>query len=710
MLLRNIGIAAHIDAGKTTTTERILYYTGRIRKMGEVHEGTATMDQMDQEQERGITIKSAAITTLWQYPTRQGQKTDQTQSFQINIIDTPGHVDFTAEVERSLRVIDGAILLFCAVSGVEPQSETVFRQATKYHVPCLCFVNKMDRAGADFFAVVADIKDKLGVPALPLQIPIGSEDSFRGVVDLVADQAIVWHEQNQGITYEAIPIPQDLQETAHQWRHTLVEAAAEHDDVLLEKFLVEPDTITPQELIAALRKAVINRSLYPVLCGSSFRNKGVQALLDAVCAYLPAPSDLPPVAGIHPDTQETATRQPDPSEPLAALVFKTVMDPFMGKLVLLRVYSGCITSGSYALNVRTGRKERIARLIQMQSDTQVPIKEMGAGGICAAVGLKDIQTGDTLAHEKHPILLERMVFPDPVIGYAIEAKKQADVDKLAMAAAKLVDEDPTLHVQVNPETGQTLLKGMGELHLQINIERLKREFKLEVNQGAPQVAYKEALTKAFEHREIYKKQTGGRGKFADILFEISPLEEGYDEAEVPKSGLVLVNEIKGGNIPKEFVPSIQKGFEGAMRNGPLAGYPLERMRIRLIDGSYHDVDSDPLSFEMAARLGFKEAAKQAEPVLMEPIMDVEIMVPSESMGAVTGDLNRRRGVMQGMDAKGNIQIIKAHIPLSELFGYVTELRTLTSGRAVANLRFAHYARVPALLTQEIIEQSQKGNV
>jgi len=695
--LRNIGIMAHIDAGKTTTTERILYYTGLTYKMGEVHEGGAVMDWMEQEQERGITITSAATTTFWKYPTEQGQALPDTKEYRINIIDTPGHVDFTVEVERSLRVLDGAIALFCAVSGVEPQSETVWRQADKYKVPRICFVNKMDRAGADFFNVVNEIKDKLNSKPVPLQIPIGSEDTFIGVVDLIANKAVIWDEENFGMTYKYVDIPDDLVETAAEWRQKLIETAAEFDDALLEKFFDDPEGITAQEVMDALRKAVINLSCTPVLCGSAFKNKGVQAALDAVCEFLPSPLDMPPVVGLHPDTEEKITRKPDVDEPFSALAFKIATDPYVGRLAFFRVYSGKLDAGSYVHNMRTDKKERISRLMQMHSNKQNPINAVEAGDIAAGVGFKDIKTGDTLTDEKHPIVLESMSFPEPVIGYAIEPRKQEDVDKLGMAISKLVEEDPTLQIQTDQETGQTVLKGMGELHLEIIIDRLKREFKVEINQGAPQVAYKEALTANVEHKEVYKKQTGGRGKFADIVFEIGPRTD-------DKPGLEFVNDIVGGVIPREFIPAVQKGFESAMSNGPLAGYPIDSMMVRLFHGSYHDVDSDSLSFEMAARLGYKEAARKAKPILLEPVMAVEVVSPDEYTGPVTGDLNKRRGIMKGIDVKGGAQVIKADVPLSELFGYITDLRTISSGRAVATLTFSHYDPVPTNIADNIISK------
>jgi len=701
--LRNIGIMAHIDAGKTTTSERILYYTGLTHKIGEVHDGGAVMDWMEQEQERGITITSAATTTYWKYPTIQGQVTPETKDYKINLIDTPGHVDFTVEVERSLRVLDGAVALFDAVSGVEPQSETVWRQADKYNVPRICFVNKMDRAGADFFKAVKEIKEKLNANPVPLQIPIGSEESFRGVVDLITNQAIIWNDEDLGMTFKVIDIPEDLQETVDEWRQKLIESVAEYDDVLLEKFFDDPDSISKEEIMVAIRKAVIDMSFSPVLCGSAFKNKGVQAVLDAVCSFLPSPMDLPPVKGINPDTEKDELRYPDVDGPFAALAFKIATDPFVGRLAFFRVYSGSLDAGSYVHNMRTDKKERISRLMQMHSNKQNPIDKVEAGDIAAGVGFKDIKTGDTLVDEKHQIILESIIFPEPVIGYAIEPKTQADVDKLGMAISKLVEEDPTLHVNTDHETGQTILKGMGELHLEIIIDRLRREFKVEINQGAPQVAYKETITKTIEHKEVYKKQTGGRGKFADIVFELGPRED-------DKTGLEFVNNIVGGVIPREFIPPVQKGFELAMTNGPLAGYPIESMKVRLFHGSFHDVDSDALSFELAARSGFREAAKKAGPILLEPIMSVEVVSPDEYTGPVTGDLNKRRGLMKGMDTKGGAQVIKADVPLSELFGYVTDLRTITSGRASATLTFSHYDPVPNNLAETIISKVKGGRI
>ncbi|MBX0291224.1 elongation factor G [Hymenobacter sp. HSC-4F20] len=701
--LRNIGIMAHIDAGKTTTSERILYYTGKTHKIGEVHEGAATMDWMEQEQERGITITSAATTTFWNYPTVQGDPTPETKQYKINLIDTPGHVDFTVEVERSLRVLDGAVALFCAVSGVEPQSETVWRQADKYKVPRICFVNKMDRAGADFFKAVTEIKEKLGANPVPLQIPIGAEDTFKGVVDLLTGKAIVWDDETQGKTYKEIPVPEDLVDTVAEWREKLVESVAEYDDTLMEKFFDDPDSITREEMMTVIRKAVIDMKFSPVMCGSAFKNKGVQSMLDAVMAYLPSPLDMPAIMGTNPDTGEEVERHPDNDEPFTALAFKIATDPFVGRLCFFRCYSGQLDAGSYVFNNRTGKKERISRLMQMHSNKQNPIDKIQAGDIAAGVGFKDIKTGDTLTDEKSRVVLESMSFPEPVIGYAIEPKTQADVDKMGMAIAKLVEEDPTLVVQTDQETGQTVLRGMGELHLEIIIDRMRREFKVEINQGAPQVAYKEVLTKKVEHRETYKKQTGGRGKFGDIVFELGP-----KETDPEKPGLEFVNDITGGVIPREFIAPVQKGFEEAMKNGPLAGFPVDNMRVRLFFGSYHDVDSDALSFELAARGGFREAAKQAGPKLLEPIMAVEVVTPDEYTGSVTGDLNRRRGIMKGMDTKGGANVVKADVPLSELFGYVTSLRTITSGRASASLTFSHYDQVPTNLAEGIIAK-QKGN-
>ena len=698
--LRNIGIMAHIDAGKTTITERVLYYTGISHKIGEVHDGAATMDWMEQEQERGITITSAATTTFWKYPTKQGKVLDHSDDYRINIIDTPGHVDFTVEVERSLRVLDGTVALFCAVSGVEPQSETVWRQADKYNVPRICFVNKMDRAGADFLNVVKEIKEKLNANPVPLQIPIGAEEKFKGVVDLITKEAIIWNDDDQGMSYEVVEIPDDLKDLVDEWRQKLVESVAEYDDNLLEKFFEDPDSITKEEMMSAIRKAVIDMSFSPVMCGSAFKNKGVQALLDAVCSYLPSPLDLPPITGLNPENDQEVVRKPSNQEPFSALAFKIATDPFVGRLCFFRVYSGKLNAGSYVFNNRNEKKERISRLMQMHSNKQNPIDVVEAGDICAGVGFKDIKTGDTLSDEKSKIVLESMSFPDPVIGYAIEPKQQADIDRLGMAISKLVEEDPTLKVNTDEETGQTILRGMGELHLEIIIDRLRREFKVEINQGAPQVAYKETLLGSTKHQEVYKKQSGGRGKFADIVFEIGPKDEDY-----VGEGLQFVNQIVGGKIPREFIPSVEKGFKYAMENGPLAGFPIQNMKVRLYDGSFHDVDSDSLSFELASRIGFKESTKKASPVLLEPIMSVEVVTPDEFTGGVTGDLNKRRGIMKGMDMKGNAQIIKADVPLSELFGYVTDLRTLSSGRASASLTFSHYNNVPKNIADEIIKKN-----
>ena len=702
--LRNIGIMAHIDAGKTTTSERILYYTGKTHKIGEVHDGAATMDWMEQEQERGITITSAATTTFWNYPTdAQGNSIPDTHQYKINLIDTPGHVDFTVEVERSLRVLDGAVALFCAVSGVEPQSETVWRQADKYSVPRICFVNKMDRAGADFFKAVAEIKDKLGANPVPLQIPIGAEDTFKGVVDLLTGKAIVWDDSTEGKSYNEVPVPEDLVDTVAEWREKLIESVADYDDTLMEKFFEDPESITREEMMVVIRKAVIDMKFSPVLCGSAFKNKGVQTMLDAVMAYLPSPLDMPAIIGTNPDTGAEIERHPDNTEPFTALAFKIATDPYVGRLCFFRCYSGVLNGGSYVLNNRTGKKERISRLMQMHSNKQNQIDSIQAGDIAAGVGFKDIKTGDTLTDEKNPLVLESMSFPEPVIGYAIEPKTQADVDKMGMAIAKLIEEDPTLRVNTDEETGQTVLRGMGELHLEIIIDRMRREFKVEINQGAPQVAYKEILTKKVDHRETYKKQTGGRGKFGDIVFELGP-----KETEPEKPGFEFDNAIVGGVIPREFIAPIQKGFEEAMKQGPLAGFPIEGMKVRLYHGSFHDVDSDALSFELAARGGFREAARKAGPKLLEPIMAVEVVCPDEYTGPVTGDLNRRRGLMKGMDTKGGAQVIKADVPLSELFGYVTDLRTLSSGRASASLTFSHYETVPQNMADAIIAKIKGG--
>ncbi len=688
---RNIGISAHIDAGKTTTTERVLYYTGKVHKIGEVHEGAATMDWMVQEQERGITITSAATTTYWNY---------LNDTFKINIIDTPGHVDFTVEVERSLRVLDGAVALFCAVGGVEPQSETVWRQMNKYLVPRIGFVNKMDRAGANFLNVVQQVKERLHGNPVPLQLPIGAEDMFTGVVDLITNKAIIWHEETKGATFDVVPIPMDMQADVNHWRANLVEAVAEFEDHLMEKFFEDPNSITEDELRSAIRKATIAMKITPLLCGSAFKNKGVQAMLDAVIQYLPSPMDIPSITGINPDTEQEEERHPDAKDKFAALAFKIATDPFVGRLAFFRVYSGRLDAGSYVLNARTGKNERISRIIRMHANKQSPIDFIEAGDIGAAVGFKEIKTGDTLCDPKAPIVLESMSFPTPVIGLAIEPKTQADVDKLGMALGKLAEEDPTFRVFTDDETGQTVISGMGELHLEIIVDRLRREFKVECNQGAPQVAYKEAIMGKTTHREIYKKQTGGRGKFADIQFELSVADAEW--MEKGNKGLQFVNEISGGNIPREFIPSVQKGFEQAMSTGVLAGYPLEYMKVRLYDGSFHAVDSDALSFEICAKVAFREAAPKAKPVLMEPIMKVEVVTPDLYMGDVMGDLNKRRGQLEGMDTRAGAQVIRAKVPLSEMFGYVTTLRTITSGRAASSMEFSHYSECPRTLSEEVI--------
>ena len=691
---RNIGIAAHIDAGKTTTTERILYYAGVNHKIGEVHEGAATMDWMAQEQERGITITSAATTVHWKY---------RNNEYHINIIDTPGHVDFTVEVNRSLRVLDGLVFLFSSVDGVEPQSETNWRLADNYKVARIGFVNKMDRSGADFLGVVKQVKERLGSNAVALQLPIGAEDNFKGVVDLVNNRGIVWNESDKGMTYTEVPIPDDMKAEVAEYREKLLEAVADYDETLMEKFFNDPNSISEQEILTALRKATIDMKIVPMVCGSSFKNKGVQTMLDYVMELLPSPLDKDTIIGTDPDTEKEVMIKPDEKEPFVALAFKIATDPFVGRLCFIRAYSGALDSGSYVYNTRSENKERISRVFQMHANKQNQIERLAAGDIGAVVGFKDIKTGDTLCDEKRKVVLESMVFPEPVIGYAIEPKKQADADKLGMAIGKLVEEDPTLRVNTDQETGQTILRGMGELHLEIIIDRLKREFKVEINQGAPQVAYKETLTKSVEHKEVYKKQTGGKGKFADIVFELSPREDG-------KEGLEFENDIVGGVIPREFIPAIQKGFTQAMVNGPLAGYPIDSMKVRLFHGSYHDVDSDALSFELAARIGFKEAARKAAPQLLEPIMSVEVLSPDEYTGSVTGDLNRRRGLMKGMDTRAGSQVIKADVPLSELFGYVTDLRTITSGRASATLTFSHYAPVPKNLADKVIENVKGATV
>ncbi|GET19827.1 elongation factor G [Prolixibacter denitrificans] len=684
---RNIGIMAHIDAGKTTATERILFYTGRTHRIGEVHDGAATMDWMEQEQERGITITSAATFTEWKY---------NDIIHQINIIDTPGHVDFTVEVERSLRVLDGAIATFCAVGGVEAQSETVWRQAVKYGVPRMGFVNKMDRSGADFFKVVGEVKEKLGANPVPLQIPIGSEETFKGVVDLISMKAIVWHDETMGAAYDIEEIPADLVDQANEYREKLVEAVAEQDEELMEKFFEDPDSISVEEMKGVIRKATIAGDIVPMLCGSAFKNKGIQTLLNAVCAYLPSPIDVGAVKGYKPGTEEVIMREPKADEPLTALAFKIATDPYVGRLCFIRVYSGTLDAGSYVMNTRTGKKERISRLYQMHSNKQQPRDAVEAGDICAAVGFKDIRTGDTLCAVDKPIQLESITFPEPVIGVAVEPKTQKDLDKLSNGLAKLAEEDPTFVVQTDEDSGQTVIRGMGELHLEIIVDRLKREFKVECNQGAPQVAYKEAITETVELRETYKKQTGGRGKFADVIVKVGPVDEGH-------SGLQFENAVKGGNIPKEFIPSVEKGFKDAMVNGPLAGFPVENLKVTLLDGSFHPVDSDQLSFEVAGRQAFKNAASKAKPVLLEPIMKVEVVTPDEYMGDIVSDMNRRRGQVESMDSKLGARVVKASVPLSEQFGYVTVLRTLSSGRATSSMEFSHYAEVPKNIALEVLE-------
>ena len=686
---RNIGIMAHIDAGKTTTSERILYYTGKTHKLGEVHEGGATMDWMVQEQERGITITSAATTAFWNYNGNQ---------YQINLIDTPGHVDFTVEVERSLRVLDGTVATFCAVGRVQPQSETVWRQADKYGVPKIAYVNKMDRVGADFFAVIDEMKEKLGARAVPICIPIGAEDKFDGIIDLVAMKAMIYdHNSEALVNYQVTDIPEKLVDEANAWREKLVEAAAEYDETLMEKFFEDPDSISEEELIAALRKATIDMAIVPACCGSSFKNKGVQFLLNAVMRYLPSPLDKGAVKGTNANGDEEV-REPNVKEPFAALVFKIATDPFVGRLAFMRAYSGKLDAGSYVLNTRTGKKERVSRLFQMHSNKQNPIEFVEAGDICAAVGFKDLRTGDTICLETAPITLESMEFPDPVIGLAVEPKTQKDLDKLGIALAKLAEEDPTFTVKTDHETGQTVISGMGELHLDIIVDRLRREFGVDINQGAPQVNYKEAITQTVTHREVFKKQTGGRGKFADIIVEIGPADEGV-------SGLQFVDEVKGGNVPKEFIPSVEKGFKSAMTNGVLAGYEVPSLKVTLKDGSFHPVDSDQLSFELAARLAFRHACPKAKPVLLEPIMSLEVVTPEDYMGDIVGDLNRRRGQINAMDSTLGARIVKAYVPLAEQFGYVTILRTISSGRATSTMTFDHYAEVPAGIAKEVIEKS-----
>ena len=699
---RNIGIAAHIDAGKTTTTERILFYTGVSHKIGEVHDGAATMDWMEQEQERGITITSAATTCTWNFPTKQGEEISDSKPYHFNIIDTPGHVDFTVEVNRSLRVLDGLVFLFSAVDGVEPQSETNWRLADNYKVPRMGFVNKMDRQGSDFLKVCKQIKTMLKSNAVPVVLPIGEEDNFKGIVDLVKNQAIVWHEDKMGATFDVVDIPEEMKDEVNEYRANLIEAVAEYDDALLEKFFDDPDSISEDEVHEALRKATQDMSIIPMICGSAFKNKGVQFLLDAVCRYLPSPLDKEAIIGTDPDKDIEIERKPSVNEPFAALAFKIATDPFVGRLAFFRVYSGRLDAGSYILNNRSGNKERISRIFQMHADKQNSIPFIEAGDIGAAVGFKDIKTGDTLTSEKHPIVLESMDFPDPVIGIAVEPKTKADVDKLGMALGKLAEEDPTFQVKTDEASGQTIISGMGELHLDILVDRLRREFKVEVNQGQPQVEYKEAITALADHREIYKKQSGGRGKFADISFTMEPAEEG-------KSGLEFINKIKGGNIPREFIPSVEKGFKEAMKNGPLAGFEMDAMKVTLKDGSFHAVDSDSLSFELAAKIGYKSAAKSAKSVIMEPIMKLEVLTPEENMGDVVGDLNRRRGQVNNMDDRAGSKVVKANVPLSEMFGYVTALRTLSSGRATSTMEFDHYAATPANVSAEVIKAIKGDN-
>ena len=690
---RNIGIMAHIDAGKTTTSERILFYTGLTHKIGEVHDGAATMDWMEQEQERGITITSAATTTFWNY---------LNEKYKINLIDTPGHVDFTVEVERSLRILDGAVAAFCAVGGVEPQSETVWRQADKYNVPRIGYVNKMDRSGANFYEVVSQVKTVLGANPCPIQIPIGAEETFKGVVDLVKMKAILWHDETMGAEYEIDPIPADLLAEAEEWRDKMLEVLAECDDTLMEKYFEDPSTITEDEIVNAIRKGTIAMQINPMICGSSFKNKGVQTLLDAVCAYLPSPADTPAIEGTDPDDSEKIiVRHPTSDEPLCALAFKIATDPYVGRLCFFRVYSGELPAGSYVYNVRSGKKERISRLFQMHSNKQNPKDVIGCGDIGAGVGFKDIRTGDTLCDENNLISLESMDFPEPVIGIAVEPKTQKDMDKLGMGLAKLAEEDPTFRVQTNEETGQTVISGMGELHLDIIVDRLRREFKVECNQGRPQVTYKEAITKSVQLREVYKKQSGGRGKFADIIVRVEPVDAGFE------GELQFVDEVKGGNIPKEFIPSIQKGFLKAMKNGVLAGYPLDQLKVTVIDGSFHPVDSDQLSFEICAIQAFKSAAEKASPALMEPIMKMEVVTPEENMGDVISDLNKRRGQVEGMESsRTGARIVKAKVPLAETFGYVTSLRTITSGRATSSMHFSHYAEVSSSIAKQVLTEVQ----
>ena len=693
-LTRNIGIMAHIDAGKTTTSERILFYTGKTHKIGEVHDGAATMDWMAQEQERGITITSAATTCNWTW---------QGKSFKINLIDTPGHVDFTAEVERSLRVLDGAVATYSAADGVQPQSETVWRQADKYNVPRIGYVNKMDRSGADFFETVQQMRDILGANPVVIQVPIGAEENFKGVVDLIKMKAILWHDETMGAEYDLEEIPADLQDECDEWRNKLLEAAAEYDEALMEKYFDDPNSITEDEVIAAIRKGCVSMACTTMVCGSSYKNKGVQPLLDYVCAFLPSPIDIEVVKGTNPDTDEEEDRKPSETEPTSALAFKIATDPYMGRLVFFRVYSGSVKAGSYVYNPRSGKKERISRLFQMNSNKEIPMESIDAGDIGAGVGFKDIRTGDTLCDEDHPIVLESMSFPDTVISIAVEPKSQADIAKLDNGLAKLAEEDPTFTVRTDEQSGQTIISGMGELHLDIIIDRLKREFKVECNQGKPQVNYKEAITKTVNLREVYKKQSGGRGKFADIIVNVGPVDDDWDIKE--NGGLQFVNEDKGGNIPKEFIPSIQKGFETAMKNGILGGYPVDSLKVVVVDGSFHPVDSDQLSFEIAAQMAYKEACAQAKPVLMEPIMKLEVVTPEENMGDVIGDLNKRRGQVEGMEeGRSGARIVKAQVPLSEMFGYVTALRTITSGRATSSMEYDHHAPLSSTLAKAVLEE------
>ena len=694
---RNIGIAAHIDAGKTTTTERILYYTGVSHKIGEVHDGAATMDWMEQEQERGITITSAATTCEWTFPTDQGKPVDGAKPYHFNIIDTPGHVDFTVEVNRSLRVLDGLVFLFSAVDGVEPQSETNWRLADNYKVPRMGFVNKMDRQGSNFLNVCTQVREMLKSNAVPIVLPIGDEDNFKGCVDLVKNRAIIWHEENMGATFDVVNIPEDMKEDVEKFRGELIEAVAEYDENLLEKYFEDPDSITEDEVHEALRQATQDMSIIPMICGSAFKNKGVQFLLDAVCRYLPSPEDKEAIVGTDPDSGNEISRKPSVNDPFAALAFKIATDPFVGRLAFFRAYSGRLDAGSYVLNNRSGNKERISRIYQMHANKQNSIDFIEAGDIGAAVGFKDIKTGDTLSAEKSPIILESMDFPDPVIGIAVEPKTKADVDKLGMALAKLAEEDPTFQVKTDEASGQTIISGMGELHLDIIVDRLRREFKVDVNQGQPQVEYKEAITDSTDHREVYKKQSGGRGKFADIVFTLEPAEEG-------KSGLEFVNKIKGGNVPKEYIPSVEKGFKQAMSNGPLAGFEVDAIKVTLTDGSFHPVDSDSLSFELAAKMGYKSAAKAAGAVIMEPIMKLEVLTPEENMGDIVGDLNRRRGQVNSMDDRAGSKVVKANVPLSEMFGYVTSLRTLSSGRATSTMEFSHYEQTPSNISEAVIAE------